>query len=80
MGQIAIDIKRVNGPGETRGRGKVYFFLFKKEITEKKKRKKETIYKKRLEAPRHFYLAQSHALAEPFVLIIAFFSLTFPSS
>ena len=35
--------------------------------------KVETIYKKRLEAPRHFYLAQSHALAEPFVLIIAFF-------
>ena len=41
--------------------------------------KVETIYKKRLEAPRHFYLAQSHALAEPFVLMIAsFFKLFHP--
>ena len=41
MGQIAIDIKRVNGPRETRGEGqgggvRCIFFLFKKEITEKK--------------------------------------------
>ena len=42
MGQIAIDIKRVNGPRETRGEGQgggvrcIFFLLFKKEITEKK--------------------------------------------
>ena len=42
MGQIAIDIKRMNGPRETRGEGqgggvRCIFLLFKKEITEKKK-------------------------------------------
>ena len=41
MGQIAIDIKRMKGPRETRGEGqgggvRCIFFLFKKEITEKK--------------------------------------------
>ena len=46
MGQIAIDIKRVNGPRETRGEGQLggvrcIFFWFKREITERKKRKKE---------------------------------------
>ena len=40
MGQIAIDIKRVNGPRETSGEGQGVFFLFKKEITEKKNKER----------------------------------------